>query len=86
MFQHDNLKIWNSVDTTDPNYTKGFNRGGGFKGTSTNSTYLAKKATNLFGPIGIGWGYNVIDETYQPGPGQGRHPRPADQVLVRLEG
>lgn len=65
--QSNKLAIWNAVEQTDPDYTKSFNRGGGFKGTSTNATYLAKKATNQFGPIGIGWGYNVIDETYQPG-------------------
>ena len=65
--QSNRLAIWNAVEQTDPDYTKSFNRGGGFKGTSTNATYLAKKATNQFGPIGIGWGYNVIDETYQPG-------------------
>jgi hypothetical protein len=65
--QPNRLAIWNAVEQTDPDYTKSFNRGGGFKGTSTNATYLAKKATNQFGPIGIGWGYNVIDETYQPG-------------------
>jgi hypothetical protein len=62
-----NLAIWNAVEQTDPNYTKQFSKGGGFKGTATNATYLAKKATNQFGPIGIGWGWNVIDETYQPG-------------------
>lgn len=57
-----NLSLWESVQTTDPKYTKGFNRGGGFKGTSTNATYLAKRATERFGPMGIGWGVNVLDE------------------------
>ncbi|WP_051346256.1 hypothetical protein [Bradyrhizobium sp. th.b2] len=64
---NDNLKIWNAVEATDPKYTKQFNRGGGFKGTATNATYLAKKATQQFGPLGLGWGWNVIDEKYQPG-------------------
>lgn len=63
----DNLAIWKNVEVTDPKHTKQFNRGGGFKGTSTNSTYLVKKATNLFGPIGIGWGYEIVDEAFQPG-------------------
>lgn len=62
-----NLEIWEAVETTDPKYTKPFNRGGGFRGTSTNTTYLAKKATKLFGPLGIGWGWTVLDEQYQPG-------------------
>lgn len=64
---NDNLAIWNEVERTDPEYTKQFSRGGGFKGTATNATYLIKKATKMFGPIGIGWGWNIIDETYQPG-------------------
>jgi hypothetical protein len=63
----DNLAIWNEVEQTDPNYTKQFNRGGGFKGTATNATYLIKKATKMFGPIGIGWGWNIIEEKFQPG-------------------
>ncbi|TYO65424.1 hypothetical protein FXV83_15930 [Bradyrhizobium hipponense] len=62
-----NLRIWNAVEATDPKHTKQFNRGGGFKGTATNATYLAKKATAQFGPLGLGWGWNVIDEKYQPG-------------------
>ncbi|MGP1666335.1 MAG: hypothetical protein ACTS5I_10600, partial [Rhodanobacter sp.] len=46
----------------DPKHTKGFTRGGGFKGTATNATYLARKATEHFGPCGTGWGINVISE------------------------
>jgi hypothetical protein len=65
--QNNNLAIWNAVETTDPKYTKGFNRGGGFKGTSTNATYLTKKATNQFGPIGIGWGWTVLEENFVNG-------------------
>ena len=63
----DNLALWNSVCVTDPKYTKAFNRGGGFKGTSTNATYLARKATERWGPIGIGWGVEVIDEELMQG-------------------
>ena len=57
-----NLNIWDAVQATDPKYTKAFNRGGGFKGTATNATYLAKKATEQFGPCGLGWGVNVVNE------------------------
>lgn len=62
-----NLALWNAVVATDPNYTKSFSRGGGFKGTAINFVYLARKATEQFGPIGLGWGANVIDEDYQDG-------------------
>lgn len=54
--------LWQSVEKTDPKYTKQFNRGGGFKGTATNATYLARKATERFGPCGTGWGINVLSE------------------------
>lgn len=58
----DNNALWRAVEKTDPAFTKGFSRGGGFKGTATNATYLARKATEQFGPCGIGWGVQVIDE------------------------
>lgn len=63
----DNLDLWSSVSTTDAKYTKGFTRGGGFKGTATNPTWLARQATKTFGPCGIGWGLRVIDERYVDG-------------------
>ena len=57
-----NLSIWSRVETTDPARTKAFTRGGGFRGTATNATWLAKRATEIFGPCGIGWGVKVLDE------------------------
>ena len=65
--QVDNLAIWNANEITDLKYTKQFSKGGGFKGTSTNATYNAKKATQTFGPLGIGWGWTVVDEKFEPG-------------------
>ena len=62
-----NLALWESVQATDPKYTKKFTRGGGFSGTAINATYLAKKATETFGPIGMGWGIEVEDERYAEG-------------------
>jgi len=61
------LDLWDSVQATDPKYTKKFSRGGGFSGTAINATYLAKKATEKFGPLGIGWGVIVEDETWAEG-------------------
>ena len=58
----DNMSVWAKVEKTDPKYTKQFSRGGGFKGTATNATYLARKATEIFGPCGTGWGINVLNE------------------------
>ncbi len=61
------IKLWDSVERTDPQYTKNFTKGGGFSGTSINATYLAKKATQAFGPMGIGWGVDIVSEDFIPG-------------------
>lgn len=61
------LALWDSVEKTDPAHTKNFNRGGGFSGTSINATYLAKKATEQFGPMGSGWGVDVVNEDFIEG-------------------
>ena len=63
----DNLKVWNAVEKTDPKYTKAFSKAGGFSGTAINATYLIKKATELWGPIGGAWGPEVEDERYVEG-------------------
>jgi hypothetical protein len=63
----DKLKLWKSVEKTDPKYTKPFTKGGGFSGTAINATYLIRKATELWGPMGNGWGPIVVDEKYVNG-------------------
>jgi hypothetical protein len=63
----DNLALWRSVEKTDPKYTKSFNRAGGFSGTAINATYLVRKATELWGPMGSAWGAEVADERYVEG-------------------
>lgn len=62
-----NLDLWNRVVKTDPAYTKPFRRSGGFEGTAINFAYLARKATEVFGPMGIGWGAEILDEKYVDG-------------------
>lgn len=62
-----NLALWRRVEKTDPQYTKPFSRGGGFRGTAVNGTYLARKATEAFGPMGIGWGLEILDEELMQG-------------------
>lgn len=72
-----NLAIWDQVEKTNPDFTKEFNSGG-MKGTSINATYLARKATEVFGPYGIGWGVEIIEEEYKNG-GPLLVPNPSDQ-------
>lgn len=56
-----NLNIWKQVQRTDSRFTKPLD-GMGFVGTSINSTYMFMRATEIFGPIGEGWGYEIIEE------------------------
>jgi hypothetical protein len=63
----ESIALWDSVERTDPAYTKQFNRGGGFSGTSINATYMAKKATTAFGPMGVGWGVDIVGEDFISG-------------------
>lgn len=53
--QADNLRIWNAVEKTDPAHTKRVNQRGGF--TAISAHYQIMRATEVFGPVGIGWGY-----------------------------
>lgn len=65
----DNLQIWNKVDKTDLKYAKNTKLGGRMI-TAIDPQYQKLKATELFGPMGIGWGieneeikYMDIEET-----------------------
>src|SRR4051812_48718865 len=62
-----NLELWDSVKTTDPQYTKKFTKGGGFSGTAISPMYLFWKATQKFGPIGIGWGFYEVENKFIEG-------------------
>jgi hypothetical protein len=59
----DNLALWRRVESTDPNYTRPMT-GGSFGGTAVNPVYMIRKATELFGPIGINWGYDIVEENF----------------------
>ena len=54
----ENMKLWKSVETTDPKFTKKVNQRGGF--TAIGAQYQLRTATETFGPFGWGWG--VKDE------------------------
>lgn len=56
-------KIWDRVSETPPSATKKANVDGQDI-TSINGIYFAKRATEIFGPCGIGWGYEIVEERY----------------------
>jgi hypothetical protein len=53
----DNLRIWSQVSKTNPAHTKRVNQRGGF--TAISASYQVMRATEVFGPVGIGWGYET---------------------------
>ncbi|MGF6127215.1 hypothetical protein QF019_002424 [Pseudomonas frederiksbergensis] len=61
-----NMQIWEKVSTTDTRYTKAAEVGGQ-KITSLNGTAMIMKATEVFGPVGIGFGWTVTEERFDEG-------------------
>jgi hypothetical protein len=55
------LRLWNKLQTTDPQFTKGFKRPG-FSGTMIDPTWRMKIMTETFGPVGLGWGWDEIQQ------------------------
>tara|TARA_R110000796_G_scaffold1970_3_gene7936 strand:- start:811 stop:1446 length:636 start_codon:yes stop_codon:yes gene_type:complete len=53
-----NMSIWNSVNRTDPAHTKAVGFGRGF--TAIDAHYQIMRATETFGAVGTGWGYEVV--------------------------
>jgi hypothetical protein len=60
-----NLALWHLVEKTDPAHVKAIT-GKSYKGTSPKPHWIVMKATETFGPIGIGWGFTV-DERIERG-------------------
>lgn len=52
----DNMELWNKVCKTDPKHTKKVSQRGGF--TAIDAHYQIQRATEMFGTVGIGWGYD----------------------------
>lgn len=55
----DNLRIWKAVEKTNPAHTKKVNQRGGF--TAISAHYQVMRATEQFGPLGVGWGYTASE-------------------------
>lgn len=59
-----NTSLWRKVFETDPAHTKFVKVGRGF--TTIDAFYQVQRATEVFGPIGIGWGWTA-DESIDDG-------------------
>ena len=60
------MQLWDQVAKTDPSATKSATVSGQ-KITSINGQHLIKRATETFGPVGIGWGWSVVEERFDQG-------------------
>lgn len=60
----DNKALWNSAFVTDPRAVKKIT-GKSYQGDSPKPYWLIERATDLFGPIGIGWGVIVKSERFE---------------------
>lgn len=61
----DKLQHWNRFADIDPKYTKAIS-GKDYGGTSPNPQYVIRCLTELFGPVGKGFGWVVLAEAFEP--------------------
>lgn len=61
----DNLRLWGQFEDIDPKYTKPIT-GKPYRGTSPNPHYIIRCLTEMFGPVGEGFGWDVVAEGFQP--------------------
>ena len=57
-------KLWDSVKVTNPSAVKKIT-GKSYQGNSPKPYWLIERATDTFGPIGIGWGVTVKSERFE---------------------
>ena len=60
-----NLDIWNKFADIDPQFTKPIT-GKAYRGTSPSPQYVIRCLTELFGPVGKGFGWSVVREEFTP--------------------
>lgn len=61
-----NLRVWNLAGATPTNRIKQVELDGRTV-TSINGMYMVQKATEMFGPVGLGWGWDIEEERYDEG-------------------
>lgn len=60
----ENMKLWELVKVTDPAAVKPIT-GKSYKGNSPKPYWIIQRATEVFGPVGIGWGVTVKSERFE---------------------
>lgn len=59
-----NMSLWDSVKITDPKAVKAIT-GKQYKGNSPKPYWIIQRATETFGPCGIGWGIEILSERFE---------------------
>lgn len=59
-----NMNLWHSVYVTDPAAVKPIT-GKQYKGNSPKPYWIIQRATEVFGPCGMGWGVEVVGERFE---------------------
>jgi hypothetical protein len=62
----DNLAIWNALERTDPKHVKPIT-GKSYQGNSPRPHWVIWKLTERFGPVGQGFGWDVMSDGYIAG-------------------
>lgn len=60
-----NLDLWDKFADIDPAFTKPIT-GKAYKGTSPSPHYVIRCLTEMFGPVGVGFGWEVVREDFTP--------------------
>lgn len=60
----DTMKLWRAVCVTDPAAVKPIT-GKQYKGNSPKPYWIIQRATETFGPCGIGWGVKILSERFE---------------------
>lgn len=60
-----NLHLWDRFADIDPKFTKAIT-GKPYKGTSPNPHYVIRCLTEMFGPVGVGFGWEVKADGFEP--------------------
>lgn len=58
------MKLWDSVKVTDPKAVKQIT-GKQYKGNSPKPYWVIQRATEVFGPCGLGWGVEILNERFE---------------------
>lgn len=84
-----NMELWHRVQETDMSYTKPVSIG--HKHTSINTNYMIMRATEQWGPMGKGWGCDVLSQgiesmgpIYRQVPKFDEHGKPAGTEQVHI--